>query len=349
MKSLASLRKNSWATNILVATILLLLFSFSNAEAKTIELNASNHNPENSTIGQAWNDWAKWVNERSGGSINVTVHHAGSLLKGQEEYNGIKRGMADIGLYVIDSKDGFMLSTIAALPFMGFGTQENGAAIYKELLNKFPEMRAEFQGLKIMGMIMTPPSNIHTSKKLVKTPEDLKGMKFLTPTLTGTVLAMGATPVHIDIGDIYMSIDRGLIDGIVLPGVITMVFGILEKLPYHTIFGDSGINTTPMFSIMNESKFNSLPQEAQKILEESIPIWEKYQLEQDYKLQAAAKNAAEKMHHTFVTLSEEEIAVWRDKVKGPVYDKWIEDNEAKGLPGKAVYEETLRLIKMHSM
>jgi TRAP-type C4-dicarboxylate transport system substrate-binding protein len=41
-------------------------------------------------------------------------------------------------------------------------------------------------------------------------------------------------------------------------------------------------------------------------------------------------------------LSDDEKAEW-EKALQPVYSKWIHEMEAKGLPGKEVYEEAVRL------
>jgi hypothetical protein len=45
-----------------------------------------------------------------------------------------------------------------------------------------------------------------------------------------------------------------------------------------------------------------------------------------------------------MTPTPEEMQLWRQAVK-PVHQKWIADNEAKGLPAKAIYQEAKRLIK----
>ena len=54
---------------------------------------------------------------------------------------------------------------------------------------------------------------------------------------------------------------------------------------------------------------------------------------------------AKSFGHKFTYLSPKEVRVWYDLVKGPIHDKWIEEAEAKGLPGKAVYNATLEMLK----
>ena len=333
---------------IVVSAIFVLGPAF--AADTVIELTVNDHNPAVSTVAKAWDYWGKWVEDKSGGRLKMTIHHGGALLKGNEAYRGVQKGIVDIAHYVIDRKDGFELNTVTALPFMGLPAQTKAGYMYLELLGMFPEMQAEWKDVKIIGEMMMPPSHIHTVKKIVKAPQDLKGMKIFTPeaAVSESVAAMGATPLHIDIADMYMSVDRGLVDGLMLHFPVMFVFGVLELTPYHTVFGDGGINMTPMFNIMNTDKFNSLPPDLQKIIVESGPVWADKQLELDAGLQKVALDKCKGLDQTFTYLTPEQIAEWRTLVKGPVHDKWIKQAESQGLPGKAVYEETLQLIKKYN-
>jgi hypothetical protein len=80
-------------------------------------------------------------------------------------------------------------------------------------------------------------------------------------------------------------------------------------------------------------------------MEESGKVWAEEQKKLDFPLQDTAVGFCKGKNHTFANLTPKEIKVWYDLVKRPIHDKWIADAEAKGLPGKAVYEEALKLIK----
>ena len=51
--------------------------------------------------------------------------------------------------------------------------------------------------------------------------------------------------------------------------------------------------------------------------------------------------------HTIVNLTPEEMKPWYAAVK-PIHEAWIEKMEAKGLPGRQVFEEAQRLTKKYS-
>jgi len=46
-------------------------------------------------------------------------------------------------------------------------------------------------------------------------------------------------------------------------------------------------------------------------------------------------------------LGAEEIAQWKEIGGKPIWDQWIADMEAKGLPGQKAFDETLRLIEKY--
>jgi len=333
---------------MMVGIFLMVMSSFvSPAISQVIELTVNDHNPPPSTIAKSWDAWGKWVEEQSKGRLKVTIHHGGSLLAEKEAYRGTKTGVVDMAHYVIDRREGFLLSTVTTLPFLGMPAQLEAGKLWMELLGKFPEMAKEWEGIKIIGLFMMPPTHVHNKKKEIKTPADLKGMKIhgAEYALVQTMHAAGASPIQLDITEMYTGLERGILDGVMNHFPVCFIFRVLELTPYHTIFGDGGINMTPMFAIMNPKKFNSLPPDLQKLLEDSGKVWTEEMARLDFPLQKTAVDFCKGKNHTITYLTPQQIRVWYDLVKQPIHDQWIKDAEAKGLPAKAVYNETLKLVK----
>jgi TRAP-type C4-dicarboxylate transport system substrate-binding protein len=318
--------------------------------AKEIAITINDHNPEPSSPSQAIAYWAKKANEMGGGKFKITVHHGGVLLTGDEAYRGVQSGIVDAAHYVVDRRDGFLLNTVITLPFMGYPDQRKTGEIYAEIIKKFPEVRGEFKGVIPFVFCMMPPTHIHTTKKVVKTPADLKGMKMHGAefALVQVLGLSGATAVQLDIADMYMGLDRGLLDGVMNHFPVLLVFRVLPLLRYHTVFGQGGINMTPMGIVWNEKKWNSYPPDVQKIITDSAQIYTERFYQSDAEVQVAALGFAKENNHTFTELTDKEIKVWYDLVKKPFHDKWIEEAESKGLPGKAVYKYALKLAKKYS-
>jgi TRAP-type C4-dicarboxylate transport system substrate-binding protein len=196
---------------------------------------------------------------------------------------------------------------------------------------------------------MMPPTHIHTKGKMVRTPADLKGLKIhgAEYVLLNVLNNTGATAVQLDVADMYMGLERGVLDGVMNHFPVCLIFRILPLLTSHTVFGEGGINMTPMGVVWNEEKWKSYPTEVQKIITEAVPTYIEAFYKNDVGVQVAADGFAKKNNHTFTELSEAEIKVWYDLVKKPIHDKWMAEAEANGLPGKTVYATALDLIKQY--
>ena len=330
--------------------LMLALVVSAPAFAKAIEITISDHNPPPSSPSQAMAYWAKKANELGAGKFKITVHHGGVLLTGDEAYRGVQGGIVDAAHYALDRRDGFLLNTVITLPFMGYPDQRKTGDIYAELRKKFPEVMGEFKGVIPYAFCMMPPTHIHTAKKVIKTPADLKGMKMhgAEYALLQVLGLTGATPVQLDVADMFMGLDRGLLDGVMNHFPVILIFRVLPLLPHHTVFGKGGINMTPMGIVWNEKKWNSYPRDVQKIITDSVHFYIDKFYENDAQVQMQAVGLAKEKNHTFTELTDKEIEVWYDLVKKPFHDKWIEAAEEKGLPGKAVYKHALKLAKKYS-
>lgn len=320
------------------------------AFAKVIEITINDHNPPPSSPAQAMAYWAKKANELGAGKFNITVYQGGVLLTGDEAYRGVQSGIVDAAHYVLDRQDGFLLNTVITLPFMGYPDQRKTGEIYAKLIKKFPEMRGEFKEVIPYLFCMMPPTHIHSTNKVIRTPADLRGMKMhgAEVALVQVLGLVGASAVQLDIGDMDIGLNRGLLDGVMNNWPAVMVFKGLPMLHYHTIFGTGGINMTPIGIVWNEKKWNSYPRDVQKILTDTAHLYIDKFYESDAEVQVAAVGVAKENNHTFTVLSDEEIEVWYDLVKKQFHDNWIEEAEAKGLPGKAVYKHALKLAKKYS-
>lgn len=344
-----SRKLNSSIFSIVLATIFIISpFTIGEASEKVYELTFNNHSAATSSVAKGWEYWADWVGKRSDGRLKITFIHGGALLSGNAVFRGVQTGIADGGQYILDREDGFLLNLVTTLPFMGLPDEREAARIYWKLLKMFPEMEAEWRDIKLFGTLtMMPPSQLHTTKKVVKTPADMKSLKIMAAEyMTAEAVNLsGGTAVELDIGDMAPSLNTRLIEGVINHFPACGAFGGLEMLKTHTIFGAGGINMTPKLMIMNDKSFNRLPANLQEILFESGPIASEKQLELQNAFLSKCLNDSKKWGHTFTNLPPEEIKKWYNLVKEPIHNKWIADCEAKGLPGQEVYNEALRLIK----
>jgi TRAP-type C4-dicarboxylate transport system substrate-binding protein len=314
--------------------------------AKVIKLTVNDANPPFTPPAKATAAWCEKVNEMSKGKLELTLHAGGSLLSSTEAYRGVQSAVVDASNYVVDTREEFILNLITGLPFMGWPDRWVAEEMYQELMDKSKAMQEEWKGVTILSFMMMPGTLLHMAKKPVIAPDDLKGKKIMgAETMLNEVMkAAGATPIHMDIGDMSPSLNTGLIDGVMNHINVVKVFGALEHLPYHTFFGD-GITFTPTYLIMNTEKLNSLPADLKQLILDSGDIWHDAFKGMEVGFHKACMADAKKLKHDLIRLTPEQIAVWYNLVKGPVHEKWIKDAEAKGLPGQEVYDMALDMIK----
>ena len=175
--------------------------------------------------------------------------------------------VTDITYYVVGLDWGLMpLNMFSKLAFMGYPSMAAGTEIYQKLWDKFPEIRNEFQQVKVYGAEMSPPNHLHFTDKVVKVPADLKGMKVIAigGTMAEEMAMMGAAPLDIKVTDLFMSLERGLANGVSIHFPVVHAFGILKLVPYHTVFPGGTVMSVDML-LFNQKKWDKLPADVQKV------------------------------------------------------------------------------------
>lgn len=343
-----SKKSNTVLLNMFVA-VLLVMFTFGSAQAgkkKVIELRFASHIPPVLSTHKVWEQWAQKVEERTEGRVKITFYPAGTLVKGKEIYQALIRGVCDI-TYLVNIMDAsrFALNMIIDMPVMGWADAEVASRVRKDLYNKFPEIRDEFKGVKVLWQYAALPHSIHLKKKTIAVPQDIKNLKILGIGINSKVLqSLGASPVSVMPSEWYMALNRGVAEGALAPYNVLYGHKSLEMVPYHY---DMVINYAGSQVMMNEKIWNKLPADIQKIFNELEPWVTQKHIETNMAGQNRAKEAAIKMKHTIIHPTADQIAQWREGVK-PVQEGWITENEAKGRPARAIFEEAQRLIKVYS-
>ncbi len=315
-----------------------------------IILQYSDHTPPVTPPARAAVYWQQLITQKTKGEVEFKNTFGGGLLGEAEIFRGVESGIADIAWYPVNPKDGFRLSTISLLPFLDWPSRRGALQIYEKLLSEFPPMKSEWDSVKILSISFMLPTHFHmvNPKKVLKFPSDIRGQKIITTgEHTEIIKALKAIPVEVPIGDWYTALERGVAQGALNHFGVAYTFGFLPLLKSHTVFGEGGINITPVFMIMNKSKWEKLPPEIKKVFDapEIKYAWtnKMWELEETETLQKALDFCKEKQH-TFVYLNSKEIKMWREAVKD-IINQWIEENEKQKLPAKKLYERLLQLIE----
>jgi TRAP-type transport system periplasmic protein len=285
--------------------------------------------------------WCKEVEKRTNGRVKVQQFAGATLTSPQGTYDSVVKGVVDIGLCVLGYTMGkFPLTDVVSYP-LGCPSAHLGSKLVNEYYAKFKP--AEFNEVKPLYFLAGGPAVIHTKKPVYKM-EDLKGMKIRTfgPT-SAFISAMGGVPVAMPMSDAYDAISRGVVDGIYVAYEALEGFRLAEVVRYTTENYGSAYSGVQMIA-MNKQKWNSLPNDIQKIIETINQEWIETHGKMWDTIDKSGKDYSLKRGNKVITLSPEEDRRWATKAQ-PVIDDYIKKMKEKNLPGEEVvkfYREKLR-------
>jgi TRAP-type C4-dicarboxylate transport system substrate-binding protein len=181
--------------------------------------------------------------------------------------------------------------------------------------------------------------------------EDLQGKKLRGPTrvINQMLEQLGAVPVGMPVPAVPESLSKGVIDGTVIPWEVTAPLKVVELVDSHTGFsGDHGLYTATFVFAMNKAKYESLPDDLKKVIDDNSGLAAAKLLGEAMDAGDAEGLAiAEASDNQIITLDEAETARWREAAQ-PVIDAWIEEMDAASVDGAALVEEARALVEKYS-
>jgi TRAP-type transport system periplasmic protein len=288
--------------------------------------------------------WAKMLEEKSGGRLKITIYPGGTLGKPADHYDMVVNGIADLAFTTPGYTPGrFPLIAATELPLL-FKSSKGGSLATWSLFDKY--FKNEFKDVKVLWIWVHPPGHFHLARKPVQKLEDLAGLKIrvATPMLTNMVKALGATPISMPAPDTYTALERGTVDGTIFPWEAISSFKLAEVLKHHAAVG---LYVAPLFTFMNQKKYDSLPPDLRKLIDDHSgawgaefngAVWDK----NEHEGIAAIKKAG----GTIYTVPQEERQRWGQRLKS-LEDDWIKSMEAKGLPGRQLLADLREAIKRY--
>jgi TRAP-type C4-dicarboxylate transport system substrate-binding protein len=154
---------------------------------------------------------------------------------------------------------------------------------------------------------------------------------------------VGATAVNMGPEDIYVSAERGLIEGELGGFGLPLVMGTIDLHKYHTRFGEA-FDMVSDTQVMNMDTWNSLSPDIQKIFFDVQPWYYEKRVEVEIPNMERGIARAEELGAELLELEPGELQKIVDSAK-PMHEDWIAEMEAAGKPGRAFYDDVVRLIE----
>lgn len=177
------------------------------------------------------------VEERSGGEIEVKIHHSASLGNETEILQQIQMGTIEMGVITVGPFDTFdPLVRVINYPFI-FKDNAQADAILDGPLGQEILTSLESSGFKGLAFSENGFRNLTNNKRPVKTADDVKGLKIrvMQSALHKAIWqALGANPTPMP-WPIYSELEQGVIDGQENPLWVAEVYKMYEVQKYMTL------------------------------------------------------------------------------------------------------------------
>ena len=217
---------------------------------------------------------AETINEMSNGRLNIKVYGAGEIVPALEIFDAVTGGTAEMGhgsAYYWKGKNP-ALQFFSTVPF-GMTVNEMNACLYHG-----GGMELWQRAYKPFGLVPMAAGNTMVQmggwfNKEINSVEDLQGLKMRIPGLGGEVLRLaGGTPVNIPGGDLFVSLQKGVIDATEWVGPYNdLAFGLHKAAKYYYSPGWHEPGTT-LECFINEEAYKRLPGDLQSIVQNAARV-----------------------------------------------------------------------------
>lgn len=240
-----------------------------NATDEVYEINIAHGNQPDEPIGQLAEKWKELAEERSNGAIKINLYPSSQL---GAEKDVVEQAIMNNNVIIMTGYDFLMDyvpdAGILTAPYLVDDIDDllylTTTDWYKDLRNRLQE-----QGIEIItAKTVYGERHLLTNEK-VTTPEELKGLKIRVPNnqmSIKTFEAMGAAPTPTPLGELYTSLQQGLVDGAENPLPVLQGVKAHEISKHLTLTGHQKFITTWM---AGTGFIETLPEEIVQILRET--------------------------------------------------------------------------------
>lgn len=287
--------------------------------------------------------WADLVRERTNGRINMKLYPGVSLVQGDQtrEFTAIRQGLIDVAVgSTINWSPQIRELNLFSLPFL----MPDYAAI--DALVQGDVGKGLFQVVEKAGVVPLAWGEngyrqITNSKRDIKTPEDLKGLKLRavgSPLFMDIFSALGANPTQMSWADAQPALASGAVDGQENP------LSIFTAAKLHTV-GQKHVTlwnyiADPLIFVVNKQVWESWTKEDQDIVRQAaidagkqeIAISRKGVTPEDPSvlkeiadMGVTVTELTPEQHQAFVNATKPVFDKWRDRIGPDLVDQALKD------------------------
>jgi len=239
------------------------------AAAQSLSLRISGENPPSGLDLQMAQKFADILQEKLGDDFEYELFHTEALGDENVHLQMIRTGQIDVypmGSDAVGLDDAW---AVFDMPFLFKDRDAVSRLLDGEVGDAFRQSMREKAGLEVLAFGELGFRNITNNVRPVVTPDDLDGIKLRVPGSKTRVLSfemLGASPINMNFGELYLALQQGTVDGQENPLLTIKNRSLNEVQKYLSL---SGHVYTPITFVMNGAKYDSLTPEQQAMVKEA--------------------------------------------------------------------------------
>lgn len=209
------------------------------------------------------------IEAKSGGKIKIEILTDGKLGSPKDALEAVQLGTVQLAMGTAAYTQNLIPEHgIWNLPYLIKDRKTWREFAYGPLGEELGK-KIEVRGLKFLTWNSAGGRGI-LSKKPLSTPEDFTGQKIRSmpdPVIVDTLKSVKGQPVVMNLGEVYTSLQQGILDGADVSVELALAFKFYENAKYYT---ETLHIMTPGMVVANLPWWNSLNKDTQNLLETSI-------------------------------------------------------------------------------
>ena len=240
--------------------------------AEKITLSWSDYAPPMDDRYSYYKQFIKRVEEETNGKVEINLYPSEQLSKAVQQFEAMMRGTIDICAFVPVYYAGKI--PLAVLSSEASYTEPGDPAVLTSRMIKENSALFARYGIKFLGWSGELAPMCLVGQKIFRTFDDVKDVKIRAPgSAAKAVNLWGGTGVSIPNSEIYMALQRGVVDASYQTIATVKSQRLWEVVPAVTFHRVGG---SPTLVCMNMKKWNSLPDDVKKAFEKvgrEMPLW----------------------------------------------------------------------------
>ncbi|WP_193048612.1 TRAP transporter substrate-binding protein [Mycolicibacterium baixiangningiae] len=266
--------------------------------------------------------FAEEVQSELGDSVELNVQTGGAIGDEEAVLQGLRAGAVDVAAVSGSVANLDPMFNVMEMPFLFTDRQTAAEFLDGDFGDELSESLVNTTGARVLGFGENGFRHITNNVRPINTSADLQGLKIRVPGNPARVMmfeALGATPTQIDIGEAYLALDQGVLDGQENPLKVIDAFSFYEKQRYLTLTSHI---YSPVYLAVNEKTWQGLTPDVQQGLQTAAAAAaetsRKSGAEADEVLVAKFEQAGVQVNEADVTQLSETVVAVREEIAGEI-------------------------------